>query len=119
MAKSKKVVKKSVKPSDQKSKSAKGLLSRIFKGIAGFLAKITLPIRRTKIWQFLRRKILRSPFGGYFVNSWRELRKVTWPNRKTTWKFTFTVIVFSAFFAALVSALDYGFDNLAQRIFLQ
>lgn len=101
------------------SKTPKNIMVSTASAIKTFFAKITSPIRSSKAWKFLRKKILRSPFGGYFVNSWRELKQVTWPNRKTTWKFTFTVIVFSAFFAALVSVLDYGFDNLAQRIFLQ
>lgn len=87
--------------------------------IGGGLRKATAPVRNSKIWKFLRRTVLRSPFRGYFVNSWQELKKVTWPNRKTATKLTVTVILFSAFFALLTSVLDLGFEKLARQIFLK
>ena len=67
----------------------------------------------------LLRKIFRSPFRGYFVSSWQELRKVEWPDRKTSWKLTFTVIFFSVFFSAFTAGLDVGFEKLAKQIFLK
>lgn len=94
-------------------------LKRLLGAIGGFFARITSPIRDSRAWKFLRRTILRSPFRGYFVNSWHELRKVTWPNRKTAWKLTLTVMVFSAFFAALTSGLDLVFERLARELFLR
>lgn len=81
--------------------------------------KATQPIRRTRVWKFLRRTILRSPFKGYFVDSWRELKKVQWPDRKTSWKLTLTVILFSAIFAVVTTSLDFGFEKLAKQIFLK
>lgn len=60
----------------------------------------------------------RSPFRGYFIDSWRELRKVHWPSRKESWKLTFAVIVFSVISAAFLAGLDYGFEKLAKVIFL-
>ena len=65
----------------------------------------------------LLRKIFRSPFRGYFVSSWQELRKVEWPDRKTSWKLTF--IFFSVFFSAFTAGLDVGFEKLAKQIFLK
>ena len=94
-------------------------LKKVGSKIGGFLAKITAPVRNSKPWKFLRRTILRSPFKGYFVNSWRELKKVQWPDRKTSWKLTFTVIAFSAVFAVLTTSLDYVFEKLAKQIFLK
>lgn len=67
----------------------------------------------------LLRKIFRSPFRGYFVSSWQELKKVTWPDRKTSWKLTFTVIMFSVIFSAFTAGLDVGFEKLAKQIFLR
>lgn len=87
--------------------------------IRNALGRVTLPIRRSSVWKFLRRTILRSPFHGYFVASWHELRKVTWPNRKTAWKLTVVVIVFSLMFSIFTASLDYGFEKLAQQIFLK
>src|SRR5688572_20717739 len=82
-------------------------------------SKITAPVRSTGAWKFLRRTILRSPFRGYFVGSWQELKQVSWPDRRTAWKLTFTVVLFSVLFAVLTSSLDYGFERLAKQIFLR
>lgn len=87
--------------------------------IKAVISKITAPITNSGVWKFLRRTILRSPFRGYFVGAWRELKEVSWPNRKTAWKLTFTVIVFAVLFAAFTSGLDYGFEKLARQIFLR
>ena len=94
-------------------------LKKVGSKIGGFFSKLTAPVRKSKIWQFLRRTILRSPFRGYFINSWRELRQVTWPSRGTAWKLTLIVILFSAVFAALTSSLDFGFEKLAREVFLK
>jgi preprotein translocase subunit SecE len=67
----------------------------------------------------LRKLRPRSPFRGYFVESWRELRKVHWPNRREAWKLTVAVIVFSVISAAFLAGLDYGFEQLAKVIFLR
>jgi preprotein translocase SecE subunit len=54
----------------------------------------------------------------YFKNSWRELKLVTWPNRKQTRQLTFAVIVFSIVFGAVVALLDYGLDKLFKKVIL-
>lgn len=92
---------------------------RVLRRIGRGLAIITSPIRKNRVWKFLRRTVLRSPFRGYFVSSWQELKKVTWPTRGRAWRLTFVVVAFSAFFAALLATMDYGLENLAKRIFLQ
>ncbi len=87
--------------------------------VHNFFKRISAPIRNSHVWKFLRRTVLRSPFRGYFVSSWQELRQVSWPNRKTAWKLTVTVFLFSAFFAVFTSGLDYAFEKLAKEIFLK
>ena len=94
-------------------------LKKVSSKIGGFFSKITAPVRNTKAWKFLRRWILRSPFRGYFLNSVRELKQVRWPDRKTSWRLTFTVIAFSAVFAVITTSLDFGFERLAKQIFLK
>ncbi len=94
-------------------------LKKVGAGIKSGAMKATRPVRQTRVWKFLRRTILRSPFRGYFVDSWRELKKVTWPNRRTSWKLTFTVILFSVVFAVITTSLDFGFEKLAKQIFLK
>jgi len=64
-------------------------------------------------------KKLVTPFtatGRYFANSWRELKNVHWPNRKSTWSMIFAVILFSGFFVVLITLLDIGFDKLFDLI---
>ena len=46
--------------------------------------------------------------GTFFVKSWSELKKVSWPNFKTVLKNTGIVLVVVLFFAVII----YGFDAL-------
>lgn len=55
----------------------------------------------------------------YFRNSWRELRGVTWPNRRETWQLTWAVIIFSVIFGVLVAVVDYGLDKLFKQFILK
>ncbi len=108
--------KKSTKKTDVvKSKFS---LKKVAAPIGHFLTKISSPVRDSKTWKFLRRTVLRSPFRGYFVNSFKELKQVTWPDRKTSIKLTFAVIIFSVAFSLFTQALDFGFEKLARKLFL-
>ncbi|MDX1766087.1 MAG: preprotein translocase subunit SecE [Candidatus Saccharimonadales bacterium] len=61
---------------------------------------------------------LRPRFPRYVRESYRELRKVTWPSRRESWKLTFAVILFTAAFTAFAVIADTIFDILAEEIFL-
>lgn len=63
-------------------------------------------------------KIGRLIVPSYFRNSWKELRNVSWPDRRTTIKLTFAVIVFAVVFAVLVAVIDYGLDKLFRALIL-
>ncbi len=39
-------------------------------------------------------KVLKWLVPKYFVNAWREVRLVTWPTRRETWRLTLAVFVF-------------------------
>lgn len=54
--------------------------------------------------------------GGYFKGAWVELRQVHWPNRRATWSLTIAVLLYSAFFVALILLLDAGFKYLFEQI---
>jgi preprotein translocase SecE subunit len=64
-------------------------------------------------------KVLGWLVPRYFVNSWRELRLVTWPNRRETWRLTGAVFVFAVVFGALVWVVDLGLDQLFKRFVLR
>lgn len=61
----------------------------------------------------------KNPFvamGGYFKGAWQELRQVRWPNRQATWSMTAALLVFTAFFVALILLLDALFKYVFQLI---
>lgn len=55
----------------------------------------------------------------YFRNSWKELRQVTWPNRKQTRQLTIAVLIFAIIFGILVAVLDFGLDKLFKEVLLK
>lgn len=65
------------------------------------------PRRRRTPWRAL---------GDYFAGSWRELRQVTWPNRRATWALTVAVIVFTVIMTLFIVLIDTGLKLLFERI---
>lgn len=78
--------------------------------------EVYLPLPDNKAGRFLnkRRRIVPS----YFSESWKELRQVTWPNRKQTIQLTLAVFIFAIVFAAFVGILDYGLDKIFRKVLL-
>lgn len=72
-------------------------------------ARVLRPIKKGLSW------IVPS----YFVNSWREVRKVVWPNRRETWRLTLAVFVFAVVFGAMVAGVDKGLDELFKKLVLK
>ena len=62
---------------------------------------------------------LRLLVPTYFINSWREVRQVSWPNRRETWRLTLAVFIFAIVFGALVAAVDKGLDELFKKVILK
>ena len=54
----------------------------------------------------------------YFRESWKELKNVTWPGRKETWKLVFAVFVFALVLGVFIAVLDYGLDTLFRKVIL-
>lgn len=53
--------------------------------------------------------LLARPFvalGRYIRDSWHEIRRVRWPNRKATWKMTGAVLAYCAVFMIFIVLLD-------------
>ena len=61
-------------------------------------------------------KPTKEKHGNYFVGAWRELRQVKWPNRRTTWGLTISVIVFTIVLMLFIVGIDLLFDLLFKRI---
>jgi len=69
-------------------------------------------------FRFLKR-ILKWLVPRYFINSWRELRQVYWPNRRETWRLTLAVFVFAIIFGALIAGVDKGLDEVFKKVVLK
>ncbi len=54
----------------------------------------------------------------FFRNSWKEIRMVTWPDRKTSIRLTMAVLAFAIVIGAIVATLDYGLSHLFKNIIL-
>lgn len=53
---------------------------------------------------------------NYLKETWEELGKVTWPNRKEVVKMTVTVIIVSGFIAVFIGGLDFFLTKLIAQI---
>lgn len=99
-------------------KKVRKIASVPFRAVERLFKTVSSPIRNNKTWKRARKSFLKSPFKGYFKDSFQELKKVTWPDRKTSLRLTGIVIIFSVVFAVITTLLDIGFDRLAKEIFL-
>ena len=52
----------------------------------------------------------------FFKEVWAELRKVVWPTRQQTLKYTAVVIVFSVALAIILGAVDLGLTTTLQKV---
>lgn len=55
-------------------------------------------------------------FGRYLRDSWREIRQVRWPNRKTTWKMVLAVFFYCAIFMIFILVLDAFFTFIFNQL---
>jgi preprotein translocase SecE subunit len=55
----------------------------------------------------------------YVRNSWRELRLVTWPDRRQSWQLVNAVIIFSIVFGIIIAIVDYGLDKLFKEFIVK
>lgn len=76
-----------------------------------------IPMPDNKAGKFLNKKRRLTP--SYFVQAWRELRLVTWPNRKETTRLTIAVIIFAISFGTMIAIVDYGLDKVFRSLLLK
>lgn len=65
---------------------------------------------------FLRH--FRPRFPRYFGESFREIRRVTWPSRRESIKLMLAVMIFAGFFTVFTILADAFFDWGAKQVFL-
>lgn len=75
-----------------------------------------IPLPNNRLGKFLNKR--RRIMPRYFQQSWQELKQVTWPGRKETWKLTVAVFIFAVAFGFLVAVTDYGLDKIFRKVLL-
>ncbi len=100
-------------------KAASGKLSAPFKRARSFGAKEYHPVKLpdNKAGRVLSKRGRFVP--KYFREAWAEIRLVTWPNRRETYRLTVAVLIFSVIFSTIVAVLDYGLDKLFKELIIK
>lgn len=73
---------------------------------------------KTRPMRFIGRILAKVLLINYLRSSWRELRQVTWPNRRNTVKLTTAVFIFAIVFGAIIATVDYGLDKIFHKLLL-
>jgi preprotein translocase subunit SecE len=126
--------KKSSKPKKRQLRPAQTMREQSQKAIA----KAEKPSRKSKVRKAVAApfRVLGKPFKAlgrikffriigrilwptYFRNSFRELRQVTWPNRKQSRQLTVAVIIFSVIFGVMIAIVDFGLDKVFKKVILK
>ena len=55
---------------------------------------------------------------AFFQETRQELKRVDWPSREETIRYTVFVVIFSAAFAIFLGILDYGFMYALEQVVL-
>lgn len=97
----------------------KTALMKPVRKIVSALKKEYTPIKTSdsKTGTFLGRRGNLTPM--YFIVAFRELRKVTWPTKKTAAKLTLAVFIFSVALSTLILGIDQAFDWLFKNVILK
>lgn len=114
--------KKSKKSPKFKKPTAIGI---IFSRIRGIIKKIFKPFRfllkpfRLRPVRYIGRILHKILLIDYFKSSWRELKLVSWPDRKKTFQLTIAVFVFAIGFGVFIAIVDFGLSKLFQEVLLK
>lgn len=106
---------KATKPENKVWRTVKSVASTIWKPFKKPFHVITWPFR-TRPVRFVGRLLGRIFWPKYFRQSWAELKLVTWPSRKDTWKMTFAVLIFALVFGLAAAGVDVVLDKVIRRI---
>lgn len=91
------------------------IAARPFILVGRLLSKIFRPLGRFRIFKALGYIVV----PPYFRNAFKELRLVTWPDARKTWRLTYAVVVFSLIFGLIVAGVDWGLDRLFREYILR
>jgi preprotein translocase SecE subunit len=123
-------IRKSAPTIRERAEAAQAKTEPNSKPIKRALARTTSPVKKLRLGDRKVVKILKIPFvyikraliwivPKYFVNSWREIKLVHWPNRRETWRLTLAVFIFALVFGAMVAGVDRALDEIFKKLVLK
>ena len=111
------------------AKPKKDRISHIAKPVGSRLSTSVKPLKKasSKVGQTKAGKIIKKPiriigivlFIPYFKNSFKELKQVTWPSWKQSWKLTYAVLAFAIVFGASIAGLDWVLGKIFKQILIK
>jgi len=109
----------SAKEKPRRLKKASSKISAPFRRARKFGAKEYHPVKLpdNKAGRILGKRGRLVP--KYFRESWTEIKLVTWPNRRETYRLTIAVLIFSVIFSTIVALLDYGLDKIFRGLIVK
>lgn len=112
----KKRLKQANEPRRKKVASA---TSKPVKGIGKILTKEYNPItvKKGRYSKLLSKRVRFVP--KYFIESFEEIKQVTWLKPRQAMSLTFAVIIFSVSIALFVQLLSFVFDKVVQEVILK
>lgn len=106
------------KPKSRRLKKTVGTASKPIRVVADIgKKKYFIPMPDNKFGRFLNKE--RRVIPVYFRGAWQELKLVSWPNSKETFKLTTAVIVFALIFGLMIAVVDYGLDKIFKELLLK
>lgn len=111
-----------VKPKQRRVRQTASKAGTPLKAIGRAIRKVFRPFSfllkpfRTRPARFAGRILAKILLVNYIRNSWKELRLVEWPDRRSTFKLTVAVFIFAIVLSSLVAVLDFGLDKLFRQI---
>ena len=112
------------KPKRHRVRKAVSQTNRPIKALWRAVKKLLKPFSpllipfKTRPARFVGRILAKILLINYIYNSWLELRKVEWINRRSTLKLTGAVFVFAITFSLLIAIVDYGLDKVFKALIL-
>lgn len=102
------------------------LIKRTFGAIVKPFKVVKRKLAKTKAGR-LSKKLFKRPLHilsvilliSYFRSSFSELKQVTWPSWKQSWRLTFAVLAFAIVFGCLIAGLDWVLAKVAKEVLIK
>ncbi len=76
-----------------------------------------VPLPDNKLGRLLSKRGRLVP--KFLREAWAEIKLVTWPNRRETYRLTVAVFIFAVVFGVMVALLDMGMDKIFKEVIIQ